>query len=405
MSKLTGNLVVGQSGGPTAVINQSLVGVVQEALRHAEIREILGARHAIAGILGEDFIDLRKEDEPTLEAVASTPSAALGSVRKKPTEEERKKVFEIFKKRDVRFFFYIGGNDSAETADLLAQQARAEGYPLRAYHVPKTVDNDLLITDHCPGYPSAARFVAMATMGDDLDNRSLKGVKIDVTMGRHAGFLTAASVLGQRRPDDAPHLVYCPEKAFDEKRFVADVEAVYRRLGRCVVVVSEGIHRADGSAIGSSGEKDSHGNVQLSGTGALGDFLVGLVKEGMGPKVRARADTFGYLQRCFPTITSEVDRREARQVGRAAVAAAVDPTQSEAGSIAIRRVDGARYASETFVTPLASVAKNTRSMPAEFLDGDHGVSEAFRTWAAPLVGELPAVGFLAGVAAGPKAPR
>ncbi|MFN0205539.1 MAG: 6-phosphofructokinase [Planctomycetota bacterium] len=395
MSKLRGNLIVGQSGGPTVVINQSLVGVIEAALGHSEIEAILGARHAIKGILSEDFIDLRKPSRETLEIVASTPCAALGSVRKKPTEDERKKVFDIFKKNNVRYFFYIGGNDSAETAHLLAEQGRIENYELRAFHVPKTIDNDLLVTDHCPGFGSAARFVALACMGDDLDNRSLPGIKINVVMGRKAGFLTAATALARQRGDDGPHLIYCPETVFDENQFLSDVEQTYKKLGRCIVAVSEGIHRADGVEIGATGEKDSHGNVQLSGTGALGDYLSGLIKKQLGAALRVRSDTFGYLQRSFPGNASEVDAKEARMAGRAAVAASVATDAPASGSIALRRTgNGAQYACETFTTELKNVAKNTRSMPPEFLHGSSGVTSAFLEYARPLAGPLPAKGFL-----------
>ena len=393
MATLRGNLVVGQSGGPTVVINQSLVGLIETALGRPEIEKILGARHAVKGILAEDFVDLRRTGREELETIAKTPCAALGSVRKKPTEEERHKVFDVFKKHNVRYFFYIGGNDSAETAHLLAEQGRGEGYELRAFHVPKTIDNDLLVTDHCPGYGSAARFVALAFMGDDLDNRSLPGIKIDVVMGRKAGFLTAAASLARQRDGDGPHLIYCPEVAFDEEKFIAEVDSVYRKLGRCLVAVSEGIHRADGREIGATGEVDSHGNVQLSGSGALGDHLASLVKKRLGEKLRVRADTFGYLQRSFPTIVSEVDAREARLVGRTALEAAV-AGKAPSGSVALRRAGGTHYSCEPFVTELANVAKNTRAMAPELLRGASDVSPAFLEYARPLAGELPKKGFL-----------
>ncbi|MBI3817145.1 MAG: 6-phosphofructokinase [Planctomycetes bacterium] len=394
MKKLRGNLVVGQSGGPTAVINQSLVGLVEAALGRDEIDNIYGARHAVKGILAEDFVDLRRQSREALEAVAITPCAALGSVRKKPTDEERRKVFDVFKKNNIRFFFYIGGNDSAETAHLLAEQGKLENYELCAFHVPKTIDNDLQVTDHCPGYGSAARFVAMALTGSDLDNRSLPGIKIDVVMGRKAGFLTAASALARRREDDGPHLIYCPEVIFNEDRFIADVDTIYKKLGRCVIAVSEGIHRADGTEIGATGEVDSHGNVQLSGSGALGDYLTSMIKKRLGEKLRVRADTLGYLQRSFPGVVSATDAEEARRVGRVAVAEAMREGGPSGGSIALRRTPGVVYNCETFVTELANVAKNTRSMPPAFLEGDNGVTSAFIDYARPLAGSLPAKGML-----------
>ncbi|MCD5398036.1 6-phosphofructokinase [candidate division NPL-UPA2 bacterium] len=397
--KLKGKVLVGQSGGPTVVINQSLVGIVSEALRHEEITGVYGAKYAIEGILREDFFDLGQEEVANLEKVAATPCAALGSARKKPTEEECHKVLEIFKKYNIRYFFYIGGNDSAETANIVADIASAQDYEMRLFHVPKTIDNDLLITDHCPGYGTAAKFVALAIMGDNLDNLSIPGIKINVIMGRHAGFLTAASSLAREYENDAPHLIYLPESPFSEDRFLADVEDIYSRLGRVVIAVSEGISREGGEPLYATGEVDSHGNVQLSGTGALGDFLTGLIKKEIKTrgKLRVRSDTFGYLQRSFPGIVSKVDAREARLVGKEALKLAL--SQEDNGSIALRRLgEGRDYRVETFITPLSSVARKTKSMPSEFIaESGNDITEAFTTYARPLVGSLPEIGRLTGV--------
>ncbi|MDP6963338.1 MAG: diphosphate--fructose-6-phosphate 1-phosphotransferase, partial [Planctomycetota bacterium] len=340
--------------------------------------------------------DLGSQSDETLEAVALTPAAALGSVRRKASTDDVAKMVEQFKQHDIRFFFYIGGNDTAETAHIVEQHAAELGYEIRCFHIPKTIDNDLKVTDHCPGYGSAARFVAHAFQGDDRDNRSLRGVKINVVMGRHAGWLTAASVLGKRNDEDGPHLVYLPERVFDPEQFVKDVEAVVERLGRCVVAVSEGIHNADGvpflqvyaemSGSAMAGQKDSHGNVQLSGTGALGDALANLVKENFDG-IRVRADTFGYLQRSFPADASEVDRKEARMVGREAVIAAVSGNYSS-GSIALRRLDGDVYECDTIVTELKNVAKYTKDMPDEFIAGHQGVTKDFLDYALPLTGGI-----------------
>ncbi|NQU48125.1 MAG: 6-phosphofructokinase [Planctomycetes bacterium] len=391
---LRGAAVIGQSGGPTVVINQSLVGYIEAAKEAGCITRVLGARHGVKGMMEGDLIDLGAETTELLERIAKVPAAALGSVRMKPGPEDVAKVIETFKRYDIRYFFYIGGNDTAETAHIVEQVSAAQGYEMRCFHVPKTIDNDLRVTDHCPGYGSAARFVAHAFQGDDRDNRSLPGVKINVVMGRHAGWLTAASALGRRSDADGPHLIYLPERVFDPAQFVADVADVYNRLGRCIVAVSEGIHDADGKPFlqvyaeqaGSAlaGQKDSHGNVQLSGTGALGDALANLVKVHMGG-IRVRADTFGYLQRSFPADCSAVDQAEARQVGRDAVAAAISGAYSS-GSIAIRRIDGAEYSSETFVTPLHTVAKHTKDMPDEYISGHNNVSQAFLDYAMPLTG-------------------
>lgn len=390
----SGKMVIGQSGGPTVVINQSLVGAVLAAREQRAITGVLGARHGIAGIMREDFVDLSAHDSATLERVAATPAAALGSVRLKPGREECARVFEVFRKHDVRYFFYIGGNDSAETAHIIAQMASEADYDFCTVHIPKTIDNDLRVTDHCPGFASAARFVALAFMGDDRDNAALPGIKINVVMGRHAGFLTAASALARQQSGDGPHLIYLPERAFEMSRFVADVRRVYEELGRCVVAVSEGVADADGQPILTTGERDSHGNVQLSGTGALGDFLARHIKESFaGGKVRVRADTFGYLQRSFPTIVSEVDAREAREVGAFAVQHAV--AQGVPGSVAIRRLGNTPYASEYFITPLSSVARKTRSMRDEWIaDAGNDVTAGWLEYLRPLVGPLPRLGRL-----------
>ncbi|MHC4322962.1 MAG: diphosphate--fructose-6-phosphate 1-phosphotransferase, partial [Planctomycetota bacterium] len=240
------NAVVGQSGGPTGVINASLVGVIEEANKHPEIENLYGAIHAVAGMVKNEFIDLKKLSADELEVVAASPSSAIGTSRDKPDQEYCAKILEVFKNWNIRYFFYIGGNDSANTAYILNTMADEANYDIRAFHIPKTVDNDLLVTDHCPGFGTAAKFEACALMGDDLDNRALPGVKIDVIMGRHAGFLTAASVLGKRRDDDGPHLVYVPERPVPMDKFVSDVAGIYGKLGRCVVAVSEGICDADG---------------------------------------------------------------------------------------------------------------------------------------------------------------
>lgn len=396
-----GAAVIGQSGGPTAVINQTLVGVATACLASRQtFTSVLGSIHGIQGIIDGNFCDFTQEDRQNLEIVAQTPSAALKSVRLKPTPEVCAQVFARFQQYNVRSFFYIGGNDTAETTHIIAEMAHQANYDLACFHCPKTIDNDLRVTDHCPGYGSAAKFVAQAFMGDNLDNRSLAGIKINVVMGRNAGWLTAASALARVFPDDGPHLIYCPEVDFDLERFGADVLAVYKRLRRCVVAVSEGIHGPGGKPIIDLGEVDSHGNKQLSGSGALGDALADFLKGYLGKhwpekKHRIRSDTFGYLQRCFPGVVSAVDAREARAAGEAAVAAVLAGTKT--GSIALRRLPGEPYRVETFVTPLASVAKETRPMPREWITpaGNDVVADQVLPYLRPLVGPLPAIAQLA----------
>ncbi len=377
------------------MINESLVGAVLEAANHRAIRHVYGAVHGLEGLLDGNLIDLSAQDPELLENVARTPSAALGSVRKKATADDCKALIQVFRENDIRYFFYIGGNDSAETAHIIDELARDEGYEFRVCHIPKTIDNDLLVTDHCPGYGSAARFVALALMGDNLDNRALRGVKIDIVMGRHAGFLTAAAALARQDEDDGPHLVYVPEVPFEEDRFCDDVHRCLDKWGRCIVAASEGIAREDGTPLFTSGEKDLHGNVQLSGTGALGDYLAGEVLGKVPGASRVRADTLGYMQRCFPSTRSEIDAQEARAAGAYAVVQ-MSSGDHMSGSVALRRTDDAgAYGFELFLTDLKNVAKHTRSLPQEYIaPSGNDVNAAFIDYAAPLVGDLPTLGRL-----------
>jgi ATP-dependent phosphofructokinase / diphosphate-dependent phosphofructokinase len=409
---VAGNAVIGQSGGPTAVINQSLAGVI-EGLRaglaaSGKVGRIFGMRHGVRGLIKpstDGLLDLTALDRAKLEAIARAPSAALGSTRDKPDEAYCEKILDSCRRNDIRYFFYIGGNDSADTCRIVSEKASASSYELRCFHVPKTIDNDLVENDHTPGFPSAARYVALALMGDGLDNASLGGIKINVIMGRNAGFLTAAAALARgdaalgSAPQDraAPHLIYLPEVPFSTDAFLADVEAVYAKLGRCQIAVSEGIRDAHGEEIGPKlmrwpGEVDAHGNVQLSGSGALGDGLADLVKTQLTPKggkaPRVRADTFGYIQRCWPE-PSPVDRGEARAVGRYAAELAASGDAS--ASVIIVRTSNApdAYRSDCARAELAAVARRTRHVPPEFISGTNDVSAAFHAYCRPLVGELP----------------
>jgi ATP-dependent phosphofructokinase / diphosphate-dependent phosphofructokinase len=399
MSELKGNAVVGQSGGPTAVINQSLVGVVKGVLESRHIDQLLGAKHGVRGIVNESFYDLRKPTSELLERVAQTPAAALGSTRDKPDAAYCEKIFKSFAKHNVRYFFYIGGNDSADTARIVSELAAQEKYELRVFHIPKTIDNDLRVHDHTPGYGSAAKFVASAMMGDNYDNRSLPGIKVNIVMGRNAGFLTAASVLARQHAEDGPHLIYVPEAPLSEEKFIADVDRVYTKQGRCLIAVSEGVSRPDGKtwaeAMSENLERDSHGNVQLSGTGALGDFLGELIKKklgGSGKKLRVRADTYGYLQRSFPGAVSLTDAQEARRVGEVAVKYSAQGETE--GSVAMRRTPSGPYMIETFLTPLKTVARETKHMDPSYIEGGNDITETFIEYLKPLVGDLPRVGTL-----------
>lgn len=417
---IKGNAIIGQSGGPTAVINQSLVGVV-EGLRqglHAAgiVKTIYGMRHGVKGFVKGDLVDLTDFHQDRLDRLAATPSAGLGSTRDKPDRAYCEKILEACKKHDIRYFFYIGGNDSSDTCRIVAEMAEATKYDMRCFHVPKTVDNDLMENDHTPGFPSAARFVAMACMADFMDNISLPGIKINVVMGRHAGFLTAAGALARRHDrdlnplgdqasTDGPQLIYVPETAFDLDTFAADVDKIYSKKGRCHIVVSEGIQDKDHVAIGAklikNAQVDAHGNVQLSGSGALGDQLADFLKEKLTPAggkaPRVRADTFGYVQRCWPDA-SPVDQKEARRSARFAAQLALSGERS--GSVAIVRTssgseawlggdNGKPYLSDFKLVPLSAIAAKTKHMPKEFLSGHNNVSKAFMEYCLPLVGPLP----------------
>ncbi|HET6485938.1 MAG TPA: 6-phosphofructokinase, partial [Spirochaetia bacterium] len=338
MAKLNGKVLIAQGGGPTAVINQSLVGAVLESRKFPEVTRVYGATNGVRGIVNEDFLDLSQETTHNLEQVAMTPSSGLLSTRDKPDAAYCKEIFKVCQAHDVRYFFYIGGNDSADTVHIVNQNAETAGYDMRCIHIPKTVDNDLVINDHTPGFGSAARFVAQAFMGFNLDNRALPGVFIGIVMGRNAGFLTAAATLGRKYPDDGPHYCYVPERPFSQEQFLTDVKSAMDRFGRCVVSVSEGIQDGDGKPfmlkLTGRTEADAHGNVSMSGSGALGDMLSDLVKEKLKIK-RVRADTLGYMQRSFMGVVSDVDAHEAREVGEKAAQFAIWHDQD--GSITIQR--------------------------------------------------------------------
>ena len=383
---LHGKVLVAQGGGPTAVINQSLVGVILEARKFPQVSRVYGAVHGLEGVANQNFMDLTQETQHNLEQVALTPSSALLSTRIKPDAAYCKEIFQVLKAYNIRYFFYIGGNDSSDTVRIVNEEAKKDKYEFRALHIPKTIDNDLVLNDHTPGYGSAARFVVQAFMGANLDNRALPGVYIGVVMGRHAGFLTAASCLAQKYPDDGPHLIYLPEKPFSKEKFIVDVNETYRKFGRCIVAVSEGIVDEKGKSILTQlkevNEYDAHGNVQLSGTGALGDLLADFVKKNTNIK-RVRSDTFGYLQRSFMDCVSDVDQHEAREAAERAVQYGI--WYSLDGSISIQRTG--YYSVDYKILPLADVAGKTKVMPDEFINAKaNGVTDKFKFYLRPLLG-------------------
>ena len=392
---LEGKVVVAQGGGPTAVINQSLVGAVLESRKFPQITKVYGAINGVNGIVNEDFLDLTQETTHNLEQVAMTPSSALFSTRDKPDNAYCKEIFNVFKAHNVRYFFYIGGNDSADTVRIVNEQAELQGYEFRAIHIPKTIDNDLMMNDHTPGYPSAARFVAQSFIGLNLDNRALPGVHVGVVMGRNAGFLTAASSIAQKYPDDGPHLIYLPERHFDLVQFTKDVKKTYDQYGRCIIAVSEGIQDENGvpivTKLTKNCDKDAHGNSQLSGTGALGDLLTQHIKGELGIS-RVRSDTLGYLQRSFMGCVSEVDQHEAREVGEKAAQFAI--WHNIDGSITLNRTGF--YSVGYTMTDLHNVAGKTKLMPDSFINAEgNNVTNDFKYYLQPLLGsDMPAASML-----------
>ncbi|MBI4321824.1 MAG: 6-phosphofructokinase [Chloroflexi bacterium] len=383
---LGGNLVVGQSGGCTAVINSSLAGVVEQAMQHAEIHGILGAPGGIEGVLGEQFFDLAREGAATLGGLRGTPSAALGSCRYKLKAADYRRVLEVFDAYNVRYFIYIGGNDSADTAHRVAKLAEESGYELRVIGVPKTIDNDLQFTDHCPGYGSAARFVAIATMDAGLDTEAMRQVdpvKVVEVMGRNAGWLAAASSLGKNSDAEAPHLIYVPERPLVLQRLLADVEGVYRRLGYCVIVATETIRDESGKPIGNVEDDvytDSFGHRRLVG---VGRFICESISRQLG--LKARWDKPGTLQRVSTLCVSPVDEMEAYDLGRRAVQYALRGHTDQ--MVVLRRETDEPYRCSIDLAPLEKIANAEKHLPADYLnDAGNFVSDSFLSYARPLIG-------------------
>lgn len=383
-SKLKGNMLVGQSGGPTAVINSSLAGVVQEALKHPEIDGIYGMLHGIQGVFDEKFADLRSEKPEVIEGLRHTPAAALGSCRRKLKAEDYARILEIFKKHNIRYLFYIGGNDSADTSYQIDKLAHETGYEMRVIGVPKTVDNDLAVTDHCPGYGSAARYLAMATLDAGFDTEAIGNVdrvKVIEAMGRNAGWLAMAGTLAAENPDQAPHLTYLPEVAFNEQNFLADVDKTVSRLGYCLIVASEGIRGADGNVITDSKEVDSFGHVQLGG---VADYLCKLVTREL--KIKARYDKPGTLQRASMACASSTDLDEAYRVGHEAVLHATNGITGQ--MVVLDRISNNPYKCETRLAPLSEVANAEHKVPRDFInEAGNGVTAKYLEYARPLIGD------------------
>jgi 6-phosphofructokinase len=379
-------LFVGQSGGPTAVINASLAGVIGTA-RAAGVPRVVGLRFGVEGLLAADFVDLTDLGDATLTRLPFTPAALLGSCRRRLSADDLQCALDVLRREQARWLVYIGGNDSADTSHQLHQAATAGGLDLAVIGIPKTIDNDLPLTDHCPGYGSAARFVAQTTIEAGLDTETMRRtdpIKLIEVMGRHAGWLAAAGSLGRRGPDRAPHLVYLPERPRSEETMLAEVEAVYRRLGYCVVVLCENQPDDSGAVLGSGGEAlwtDSFGHAYYD---SPAQHLARRLRQHIG--VRTRIDKPGTIQRMSIAHQSSSDRQEAELAGERAVAAALSG-QSDL-MVTLTREGDEPYACGTATAPLADIANLQRLLPDEFIAADgHSLTAAFSQYALPLLGE------------------
>ena len=389
MSQLKGACIFGQSGGPTSVINASASGVFQEALKQDCITEVYGAAHGIKGVLEENFYDMSKEDQLELDLLKTTPSSLLGSVRYKlkdadEDETDYIRLLEVFKKYNIRYFFYNGGNDSMDTCNKISKYMQKVGYECRVMGVPKTIDNDLWGTDHCPGYGSAAKYVATSTMEVYHDARVYDTGMITIleVMGRNAGWLTAASALASYK-GAGPDLIYLPEIAFDVDQFLEDTAKIYDKTGKVIVAVSEGAKTKDGKYIAELGAenlaKDSFGHSQLGGTASV---LANMVKGEIAPKVRGIE--FSLLQRCAAHVASKTDIDEAFLAGQTAVKAAVDGNTDF--MVAFERTEGDVYKCNTKLLPLDKVANTEKKVPREWINKEgNGILPEFVDYALPLI--------------------
>jgi ATP-dependent phosphofructokinase / diphosphate-dependent phosphofructokinase len=387
LTKLKGALVVGQSGGPTAVINSSLAGVIEAAGKYPEIEHVYGLVNGIAGLLAEEMIDLGREDAAMLARLPRTPGAALGSCRRKLKAPDMDRVFEVLAAHDVRYFLYAGGNDSMDTCNQVREAAGVRGYPLRVMGIPKTIDNDLACTDHSPGFGTAARFIAQTTQDTGLDLHALRTfVQVVITeiMGRNSGWLAAAASLAKDSPEDPPHLVYVPERAFNEASFLAAVRDIYEKVGYVSVAVSEGIVDAEGRPVGSgSAPTDGFGHQVVALGSGVGPYLAERVKTQLG--LTTRCNRPGTIQRVSSAHYVDVDIREAWAAGAQAVHQAV--SGDDGYMVTLERVPGPTYVCRTGLAPLAAVANAERLLPDDYIGADNAsILPAFRDYALPLIG-------------------
>jgi 6-phosphofructokinase 1 len=384
---LKGKAVVAQSGGCTAVINQSLAGVVEAARRSSAITGVLGSRNGIEGVLNGSFVDLKAKSSKFIRDIANSPSAALGSSRYKLKPGDDRKIIQSLRKNNIRYVFLIGGNDTANTSLQIVRAAEKDHYEIRVIHIPKTIDNDLVETDHCPGYGSVARFAAITTQEAALDTKAMKNVdpvKIIELMGRNSGWIVAASALLKRSPEDAPHLLLIPEVPFDETSFIRKTEAIIQAVGYCIIVISETIRDYSGNRIGRKTEgikADPFGHKYVEGTAAR---LAAILEKNLG--IRARFDKPGTIQRMSMAYISETDQKEAFQAGAHAVKWALQGITKI--MVGFERKEGTKYALSYKPVPLEKIPSCERDLPAEFFDKKKGmITPAFAKYALPLLGK------------------
>ncbi len=383
------NILIAQGGGPTNVINQSLVGIINgEKNKNSNI---IGAINGVRGIIDNNFIKLSKFNDVNLNKIKNTPGAALGSTRDKPDAKYCHEILKILNKKKIKRFYYIGGNDSSDSLRIISNYVREKNYNTQCIHIPKTIDNDLVKNDHTPGFGSAAKYVAQLFSGINYDVRSLPGIYLGIVMGRHAGFLTAASSLLRKLNSDGPHLIFLPEYSFKIKDFLEQVKRIYDKYGRCIIAVSEGIQDNKGNLISKkiiqNNEYDAHGNIQLSGSGALGDYLSNILKTKLKIK-RVRADTLGYAQRSFLGAVSEVDQKEAYSIGLMATKFAIKTNSPFSVAIKERERFDTKYNTKIIMNKLEDVAGKTKVMKKEFYDTTaFNVTKKFRDYCLPIIGK------------------
>jgi 6-phosphofructokinase len=386
MAELVGNVLVGQSGGPTSVINASVAGIISEALNNSCVEEIYGALNGVLGILQEDLIDLAAESQQQIRALRHTPGAALGTCRyklKKTQDFER--VLEVFKAHNIRYFFYIGGNDSQDTADKISKLAQQQGYELRVVGVPKTIDNDLAGTDHCPGYGSVVKYLATTVKEIACDNEAMgQGdlVSIVEAMGRSAGWIAAGASLAKRRdhPHDPPHLILLPEVPFNQEKVLDDIRRVLKRDKFCLIVVAEGLVDTDGNYLAADAATDAFGHAKLGGAGeALAEIVEAAI-----PSAKVRVSRPGLAQRAAAHCASKTDVDEAFLAGQAAVRAAVNGETDK--MVTLLRGEGDHYTCETGLAPLSEIANGVKKLPREWINEDNvSMNFQFLRYAQPLI--------------------